>query len=273
MRSADPELTDRFPPTRQIALASITRNPDQARRHFEPDALHELADSLARIGFMQPVIVRPVDVHTFQLIAGERRWRAAQLAGLSSVPAIVRDDLDDTEAASFGLVENLQRESLGVMETARGLARLAKEFGLTHDAIAHRIGKSRVYVSNYLRLVNLAREVQCWLEDAHLSLGHAKILAGLPRSTQITLARRAIRNGWSVRGLEKNARKGHNHKSDASSSDTDAELRELARDLSAQLGNATNVTYQPQTGNGELRIQFHSLDEFEGLLERLGYQR
>lgn len=257
--------------THRIPLTAIERERGQARRRFDEAALGELADSIGRIGLVQPVVVRPSGDHQrYRLIAGERRWRAAQRAGLSSIPAIIRTDLDDSEAASFGLIENLQRESLGIMETAHGLAQLIDEFGLTHDAIAARIGKSRVFVTNFLRLTQLTDDVQSWLEDGYLSHGHAKILAGLDRAQQIELGRLAIRKAWNVRRLESAARQTSDPGRDSGTGRL-SDLSNMENKLSAMLGNQTRVLYQSETGRGELRIQFHSLEEFDGLLRRLGY--
>src|SRR5699024_5295731 len=154
------------------------------------------------------------------LLAGERRWRAASRAGLHEVPAIVRDDLAADEAAILGLIENLQRESLGITDTARGLQRLCNKHGLTHDAVASRIGKSRAYVTNYLRILTLAQPVQALLDAGTLTLGHAKLLAAADPATQITLARRAASRSLSVRALE---RLLHRHTSaDASAGHADA---------------------------------------------------
>ncbi|NNC24203.1 ParB/RepB/Spo0J family partition protein [Salinisphaera sp. USBA-960] len=258
--------------TRHIALSAIERDRNQARQHFDEPALDELADSIARIGLLQPIVVRSTNRQTYRLIAGERRWRAAQRAGLTGLPAIVRDDLDDAEASSFGLVENLQRESLSVMETARGLARLADDFGLTHDLIARRIGKSREFVTNFLRLTQLVSDVQHWVDAGQLSLGHAKILAGLTRARQIELGRCAIGHAWSVRRLETAARESNAPNDNQHADTTEHELAKLARGLSAELGNDANISYQAETGRGELRIRFNSLEEFDGLLARLGYQ-
>lgn len=258
------------PQTHHIPLTAIKRDRNQARRRFDETALGELADSIGRIGLVQPVVVQPSGGQDYRLIAGERRWRAAQRAGLSSIPAIVRADLDDSEAAAFGLIENLQRESLGVMETAHGLAQLNGEFGLTHDVIAARIGKSRAFVTNFLRLTQLAGDVQGWIEDGYLSLGHAKILAGLERAGQIELGRLAIRKAWSVRRLESAARQSSGHSHPGYKTSELSDLSDMEKKLSARLGNQTRVLYQSKTGRGELRIQFHSLEEFDGLLRRLG---
>lgn len=256
----------------RLPIELIQRDRGQARACFDEQALAELARSIAESGVIQPVVVRGDSQSGYILLAGERRWRAAQQAGLADMPAIVRNDLDDRQAAVLGLIENLQRESLGVMETARGLARLAEDHSLTHDAIAHRIGKSRVYVTNYLRLCQLTEPVQQLLQDQQLTLGHAKILAGLPAPRQINLARQASRGRWSVRQLERRVRSetAATPGPDAGAA-PDADLSAMEDALAEHVGNAVRIDFDPARRRGELRIAFHDLDEFEGLLARLGY--
>lgn len=257
----------------RLPIELIRRDPQQARTHFDDEALAELASSIAESGVIQPVVVRGNRDSGYVLLAGERRWRAAQQAGLDRLPAIIRNDLGDAQAAVLGLIENLQRESLGVMETAHGLARLADAHRLTHDAIAHRIGKSRVYVTNYLRLRQLSAPVQTLIDNDQLSLGHAKILAGLPAAEQTRLARAAARDQWSVRRLERAARDLSSPPADVAEPATNGtvDLSELETNLAEHVGNAVRIDYDPGKRRGELRIAFHDLDEFDGLLARLGY--
>ncbi len=254
----------------RLPLDLITTGAFQARRRFQDDALDELAASIAESGVIQPVVVRGNRETGYTLLAGERRWRAAARAGLHELPAIVRNDLADDQAAILGLIENLQRESLGVIDTARGLQSLCAAHGLTHDAVAERIGKSRAYVSNYLRVLRLAEPVQALLEDGRLSLGHAKVLAGLDSTTQLRLARRAADTATSVRALEQQARDAAQHHP-APAQTPDPALADLEQRLSAHLGNAVRIRYTPAARRGQLRIDFHDLDEFDGLLARLGF--
>ena len=170
-----------------VPVDQIRPGSQQARRYFQPEALAELARSIGESGMVQPVVLR-TRVWGYELLAGERRWRAAQLASLHEIPAVIRDDLSDTEAFVIGLIENLQRESLNSMETASGLKRLAEMFALTHEEIGERIGKSREYVSNHLRLLNLAPDVQAMVNEGLIPLSHAKILAGLELKDQRALA-------------------------------------------------------------------------------------
>ena len=182
-------------------------NPNQPRVHFDEESLGELADSIAQLGLLQPILVRR-DAEGYQLIAGERRWRAARRAGLTTVPAVVRVS-DDVNAVEEALVENLHREDLTALEEAAAYLQLIEEFELTHDDVAKRIGKSRSSVTNTLRLLGLPPEVQRLLADGKLSAGHAKALLGTPdRSLQERLAKLAVEEGWSVRTMEEVVRAG-----------------------------------------------------------------
>lgn len=252
----------------EIPVDMVVSGPFQARQRFDESSLRELAASIAESGVVQPVIVRPFN-DEYQLLAGERRWRAAQLAGLETIPAIVRDDLTDHEASVLGLIENLQRESLKATEAARGLKALAEQFGLTHEQIAERIGKSRVYVTNYLRLLYLAPFVQSLLDEEQLSLGHGKVLAGLPKSRQEKFAKEVIQRRLSVRGLERllvQSEANDSKRVDQLKPD----LSRLEAQLSDSLGNRVRIRYDTVSGGGTLIVNFHDLEEFEGILHRLG---
>jgi ParB family chromosome partitioning protein len=240
----------------------------QARRYFDPEALAELARRIGESGVVQPIVLR-TRVWGYELLAGERRWRAAQLAGLHELPAVIRDDLSDNEAFVVGLIENLQRESLTPLETAAGLKRLCEMFTLTHEDAGVRIGKSREYVSNYLRLLNLAPPVQALVNEGHILLGHAKALAALPVDEQIRWADETIRHKLTVRMLERRLSKARDDRivfRPAKPGDWQALERELSDHL------ACPVTVLADTkGKGELRVRFHSLDELDGVLARIGY--
>jgi ParB family chromosome partitioning protein len=190
-----------------VPVAEIRPNPHQPRVHFDEETLGELAASIAQVGVLQPVLVRPV-ADGFQLIAGERRWRAAQRAGLATVPAVVRDS-DDVSAVEQALVENLHRDDLTPLEEAAAFSQLLEDFDLTHDEVARRVGKSRSAVTNTLRLLGLPPAVQHLLADGRLSAGHARALLGTPdRALQERLARQAAAEGWSVRVIEEAVRNG-----------------------------------------------------------------
>jgi ParB family chromosome partitioning protein len=252
---------------RDIPIEQIRPGSNQARKRFDADALSELAESIRESGIVQPVVLRSSG-NGFELLAGERRWRAAQQAGLRTVPALVRDDLDPVEAQVVGLVENLQRESLTPMETAHGLRRLSEMLDLTHEALGRRVGKSRSYVTNFLRLLSLEADVQTRVDAGDLSMGHARALVGLSPARQRQLAHAAVAERWTVRHLERQAA--------LQRKTTDAptkppEWRQLEQGL-AELFACPVVVSADQQGRGEVRLRFHSLDELDGILERFGYR-
>lgn len=253
---------------KEVPIDLIRPGSQQARRHFDPAALSELAQSIRESGVVQPIVLR-TQVWGYELLAGERRWRAAQEAGLHEIPAVIRDDLSDTEAFVVGLIENLQRESLSPMETASGLKRLAEIFQLTHEQVGERVGKSREYVSNYLRLVNLAPMVQSLVNEGHILLGHAKVLAGQKLDEQIRWADEVIRHKLTVRMLERRiaaARDGRIVFRPGKPSDWQV----LEREISDLLGCTASVSAD-KAGKGELKVKFHSLDELDGVLAKIGY--
>lgn len=191
----------------ELPVVDIVPNPHQPRAHFDEEALSELAASIAQLGVLQPVLVRPAD-DKFQLIAGERRWRAARRAGLATIPAVVRPT-DDVRAVEEALVENLHRQDLTPLEEAAAYQQLIEDFNLTHDEVAQRVGKSRSAITNTLRLLGLPPAVQHLLADGKLSAGHARALLGTPdRALQERLARQAVAEGWSVRTVEEWVRNG-----------------------------------------------------------------
>lgn len=253
---------------RAIPVDLIRPGSTQARRHFDAASLQELARSIGESGVVQPIVLR-TRVWGFELLAGERRWRAAQLAGLHDIPAIVRDDLSDDEAFVLGLIENLQRESLSPIETAAGLKRLGETFELTHDQIGERIGKSREYVSNYLRLLNLEERVAALVNEGHILLGHAKVLAALPARDQVRFADEIVRHKLTVRQLERRVSQ-HRHPVPVFSPGKPGDWERLERRLSDLVGCPVAISHE-KNGRGELRVSFHSLDELDGVLARLGY--
>lgn len=253
---------------KSVPIDLIRPGSQQARRSFDNDALRELAESIRESGIVQPLVLR-TRVWGYEILAGERRWRAAQLANVHEVPALIRDDLSDDEAYVLGLIENLQRESLSPMEAAAGLKRLGELHQLTHEEIASRIGKSRVYVTHYLRLLNLDDAVQTLVNEGHLSLGHAKVLAGMPLIEQGHWAGEVISRGLTVRMLER--RVARSRAGAAARPQKAADWRRLERELSEQLGYAVHLSAD-KSGKGDLRVSFHSLDELDGLLAKLGYE-
>ncbi len=253
---------------RQVPVDRIRPGSQQARRHFDADSLGELAESIRESGVVQPIVLRS-QAWGYELLAGERRWRAAQQAGLHEIPALIRDDLSDAEAFVIGLVENLQRESLTPMEAAAGIKRLGEVFSLTHEQIGLRIGKSREYVSNALRLLHLAPAVAALVNQGRINPGHAKILAGLPQPDQVSLADEVIRQRLSVRALER--RVVTLRAAIAPALRKNSDWQALEREVSDQLGYSASINAEP-SGSGELKLRFHSLEELEGLLARIGYR-
>jgi ParB family transcriptional regulator, chromosome partitioning protein len=266
------------PTLTEIAVAEISPNPNQPRVHFDEESLGELADSIAQLGLLQPILVRRVP-DGYQLIAGERRWRAARRAGLTTVPAVVRVS-DDINAVEEALVENLHREDLTALEEAAAYLQLIEEFELTHDQVAQRIGKSRSSVTNTLRLLGLAPEVQRLLADGKLSAGHAKALLGTPdRSLQERLATLAVEEGWSVRTMEEIVRGGGVRPAEATPIDEPSRpaprgivgggagrlrppgLLELEELLAAHLD--TRVGVQMGSKRGKMTVEFADLEDLE----------
>jgi ParB family chromosome partitioning protein len=251
---------------RMLPIDRVRRGRYQPRRHFDPDALQELADSLGAQGMVQPVVVRPVD-EGYELIAGERRWRAAQIAGLEAMPAVVRD-LADQAAAAIALIENIQREDLNPLEEARAIARLVDDFGLTHQQVAEAVGRSRAGVSNLLRLQELDERVKERVETGQLEMGHARALLGLAADRQQAIARQVAERGLTVRATEQLVKREHEGKPGEAATRKDADTRKIEQDLSERLGAA--VTLQPgKQGRGKLQINYNSLDELEGILAHI----
>lgn len=261
---------------RWVAVGRIEPSPFQPRRHFDEGALAQLAASITRSGLMQPIIVRPTAAG-FELVAGERRWRAAERAGLTEVPAVVRE-LTDEEAAEWALVENLQREELNPIERAHGLKSLADRFGVSHAALGERLGLDRSTVANLIRLTELESEIQEHVASGTMTMGHARALLGVPTSgARLDLAKRAIAGAWSVRQIEEAVRKT-THQEATVPATTKGELpnqraaviADLERRLSAHLGTKATVTMRGRGNRGRLVIEFYSLEEFEGLMDRVG---
>ncbi|MBI1195000.1 MAG: ParB/RepB/Spo0J family partition protein [Gammaproteobacteria bacterium] len=260
---------------RQLDVDLLRPGRYQPRRRFTSEALAELAESIRTEGVVQPIIVRPLPDTAptrYEIIAGERRWRAAQLAGLQHIPALVRST-DDRSTLVQALVENIQREDLNPVEVARGVERLISEFRLTHQEAARRLGRSRDSIMHLLRILKLEPPVLAQVEDGRLSLGHAKLLAGLPQPMQRYLADGAIHKGLSVRALERRIRaldSAPERRSDAHSR-RDADIVRLEQRVGEIVGAETRVDYEPERGRGRISFTFHSLEALEGILERLGY--
>jgi ParB family chromosome partitioning protein len=262
------------PEFRQVPVELVAPNPRQPRRSFDEDALVALAESLKDRGVLQPVLVRPVAGGTYELIAGERRWRAARLAGLETVPAVVRPD-DDAASLELALIENMAREDLNPVEEARACAALVEELGLTREEVGRRVGRSRVAVSNLLRLLDLPDDVLALLEDGSLSEGHGRaLLMARDHDDRRRLARSAVAEGWSVRETEARARA----ESDGVITprvtrrtphpDQVEGAERLGEAFSRALGAEVRVT--PRSGGYHVSLAFGSLDEAMEVAERLG---
>ncbi len=256
-RAADVQQGDE--PT-SIAIEAIAPNPFQPRDVFADEAIEELCASIREKGVLQPLLVRRVG-DSYQLIAGERRFRAAQRAGLTRVPVTIRD-VDDRESLELALIENLQRENLNPMEEARAYQRLADEFGLRHDEIAQRVGKNRSTVANAVRLLQLPAEVRQQIERGEISAGHARSLLGLAGAAQTEAARHVVQGKLSVRATERLVRQRQ------SAPAPDADQQAVEADLSRALG--TRVRLRTAKGEtGRIEIEYYSLAELNGLIDRL----
>ncbi len=252
---------------RVLAIGDLKPGKYQPRTRMDKAALDELAASIKQRGIVQPILTREIGGGKFEIIAGERRWRAAQIAGLSSVPALVREIADDA-ALGIGLIENIQREDLNAMEEAAGIQRLIEEFKLTHEEAAQAVGRSRAAVSNLLRLLELAKPVQDMVMEAKLDMGHARALLSLAKSRQVELAHQIVHKTMSVRDAERlvkaegvPAKKGKTH------STQNADAKRLENDLSEKLGTRVSLKADSH-GRGALIIDFMDFEHLDGILQR-----
>ena len=252
---------------KQLPVELLKRGKYQPRRDMDPDALEELAESIRQQGIMQPIIVRPVDAGAYEIIAGERRWRAAQIANLDRVPAIIREVPDDA-AVAMALIENIQRENLNSMEEAIALQRLQEEFELTQGEVAEAVGKSRSTVTNLLRLIHLTDEVKLMLEHGDLEMGHGRAMLSLIPEQQVLVARQVESKALSVRQTEALVRKLQNEKSAEAKpkqDKPDADVARLENEISEKIGAVVKIDYSVK-GKGKLVIKYNSLDELDGIL-------
>ena len=261
---------NKFDGLAELDIDRIHRGKYQPRQVFDQDTLQELADSIRAQGIVQPIVVRPEGNH-FELVAGERRWRAAQLAGLQKIPVVIRE-LDARSAAAIALIENIQREDLNPLEEAQAYLRLIEEFDLTHQQVADSVGRSRAAVSNLLRLLDLAEPVKQQVNKGLLNMGHARALLALIRHDQVEVAKLVVNRGLSVRETELLVKKTlaaetpGPGRSEATPADPD--IRRLENRISEKLG--AGVKIKPgKKGSGQLVISFHSAAELDGILEHL----
>lgn len=253
---------------REVDLDQIALSPHQPRRSIDEEALAELARSIEAQGVIEPIVVRPSSADArkpYELIAGERRWRAAARAGLSSIPVVVRD-ADDRQAAAIALIENIQREDLNPLEVATGLKNLQTEFELSQEALAELVGKSRPAVANLLRLLNLSSEAQQLIDQGMIEMGHARALLALPLDQQAETGRRIARERLSVRQAERLVRRLLEGKP-AVGEKEDADTVRLARQISEKIGARVAIKHKA-SGEGQIVIRYSSLDELDGILGR-----
>jgi ParB family chromosome partitioning protein len=262
-----PDLEDELKP---LPVDLLRRGKFQPRKDMRQESLEDLADSIRAQGVVQPIVVRPLGPGAgYEIIAGERRWRAAQLAGLQSIPAVIRD-VPDEAAVAMALIENIQREDLNPLEEARALERLVGEFEMTHQQAAEAVGRSRAAVSNLLRLLDLGDEIKALVESRQLEMGHARALLGLQDlAVQAAAARDVASRGLSVRETERLVRKlASGPKTPAAPREKDADTRRLENELGDKLGTRVSVSHSA-SGKGKVVIAYNSLDELEGILAHI----
>jgi len=250
---------------KSLPVDLIQRGKYQPRTHMDQQALQELADSIRVQGVIQPIVVRPLTAGGYEIIAGERRWRAAQLAGLQDIPAVVRE-VPDQAAIAMALIENIQREDLNALEEATALQRLIDEFDMTHQAAAEAVGRSRTAVSNLLRLLDLDNEVKQLVEHGKLEMGHARALLALTGAAQRDAAQRVVARGLSVRETEQLVRHLLQGKKAPAKKTIDPDVRRLQDDLCEKLGARVEIEYSAK-GKGKLIIEYGNLEQLEGILE------
>ncbi|MEH6580615.1 MAG: ParB/RepB/Spo0J family partition protein [Halioglobus sp.] len=250
---------------RELPVDLIQRGKYQPRRDMDPESLQELADSIRAQGVMQPIVVRPISDKKYEIIAGERRWRATQLAGLDAIPVVIKD-VSDEAAIAMALIENIQREDLNPIEEAASLQRLQQEFELTQQEVATAVGKSRSTVANLLRLMSLQEDVRLLLEHGDLEMGHARALLGLEDMDQSQAARIVVGKGFSVRQTEALVRNMLETKENpAEPRQLDPNIRSLQDDLSQKIGAKVQIQHTAK-GKGKLVLSYNSLDELDGIL-------
>ena len=252
---------------RSLPVDAIRRGRHQPRRIVEESALEELADSVRARGIVQPIVVRSATAGTYEIVAGERRWRAARMAGMDEVPAVVRE-CSDQEAAAIALIENIQREDLNAIEEAQGYRMLADEFGLTHQELADAVGRSRSAVSNAMRLLELNEDVRVMVENGDIEMGHARALLALSGAVQSKAAEEVVRRNLSARETENLVRRLTQPETAPTPKVRDPDVVKLEDDLAERLGATVRIQHRSK-GTGTLTIHYGSLDALDGILERI----
>lgn len=262
---AQPKTPSKTDGLMELPVEFLSRGKYQPRRDMDETALNELAESIKSQGLIQPIIVRKIE-QGYEIIAGERRWRAAQLAGMTQVPVVIKS-IDDEQAMAMALIENVQREDLNPMEEARALQRIHDEFHSTHQEIATAIGKSRAHVSNLIRLNQCHQEVQTLLEHGDIEMGHARALLALPQDAQVKAARVVVAKALTVRATERLVNELLTDKKPQVVEES-ADIRQLESKLSEKLAAKVSIKHQP-SGKGVLSVHYNSLDELDGILDHI----
>jgi ParB family chromosome partitioning protein len=257
-------------PSQTLPIEYMQRGKYQPRKDMNPEKLQELADSIKAQGVIQPIVVRQISFEKYEIVAGERRWRASQLAGLTQIPVVIRE-IDDRAAMAIALIENIQREDLNPLEEAESLKRLLEEFEMTHQHIAEAIGKSRTTVTNLLRLIDLHPDVKKLLLNNQLEMGHARALLSLDAIKQVALANRVVKEGLTVRATEKLVKESHSDPKAQKIKTIDKDTLRLQDNLTARFGAKVIIDHK-ENGSGKLVIAYSSLDELDGIIELINLQ-
>jgi ParB family transcriptional regulator, chromosome partitioning protein len=266
--AGDAETSSNDDGLRMLRVSQMQSGKYQPRSFMDEDALQTLADSIKSKGIMQPILVREIAPEQYEIIAGERRWRASQIAGLEEVPVLIRE-IEDESALEMALIENIQRENLNPLEEALGIKRLIDEFGMTHEKAANAVGRSRVAVSNLLRLLTLSDAVQDMLMNNRLDMGHARALVGLDAAHQVMLANKIVQEDLSVREVERLAKKvGQDVKPNNQKTTVNHDVLALQNALSEKLGAGVMITAKTN-GAGTLKINYSNLDQLDEIIKRI----
>lgn len=264
-------MTKRRPTLQHIAIDLLERGKYQPRQQFDAEKLRELADSIKSTdGLLQPIVVRPLAQGRYEIVAGERRWRASQMAGLTDISCLVFNYTDE-QALQAAIVENISRSDLNPIEEAQAYQRLIDEFQYLHEEVAASVGKSRAAITNSLRLLKLDKRVQTLLINQQLSEGHGKILAGLPAHQQMELAEKCVQRNWNVRKLEMEVKKLQLNANVNAGAYSDVNIKKLEIALSEHIGNRVQIECE-ERGGGFVRIRFNNIDELEGHFDRIGFE-
>lgn len=264
--SGDTETIAQSDSMRTLNVTQLRPGKYQPRSYMDENALQTLADSIKTQGIMQPILVREIAPETFEIIAGERRWRASQMAGLTEVPVLIRE-IEDEAALAMALIENIQRENLNPLEEAMGIKRLIDEFNMTHEKAAEAVGRSRVAVSNILRLLTLTPMVQDMLLDNQIDMGHARALVGVEPAQQIMLANKVVQDGLSVREIERIMQSNPSAKK-STSEKVQPDIAHLEQELSEKLGAVVNIASKAN-GSGVIKLHFNQLDQLDDWIAKL----